>query len=127
MPFQLALETDAAESSLRTLRGALMLACEDPDQFQQILDEYRDAYRPLNPIERDLVEDMFAAAWRIRRIKMIETALINNEMVDPDTPIALALRALADPSRALALITRYESNLNRILRRSHQTLLDLRR
>jgi len=38
----------------------------------------------------------------------------------------VALRALAEPSRALALITHYESNLNRILRRSHQMLLDFR-
>src|SRR5262249_36340393 len=98
-----------------------------PRQFQQILDEYKAAYQPLNLIERDLVEDMFGAAWRIRRMKMIETALINSEMDHPDTSIAVALRTLVGPSRALALITRHESNLDRILRRSRQALLDFRR
>jgi len=126
MQFQLASETASAQSAARTFRNTMMLACEDAGQFHQIFDEYMAAYQPKNPVERDLVEDMFAAAWRIRRIKMIETALINHEMIQPDTPIAMALRALADPSRALALITRYESNLNRILRRSHQMLLDFR-
>ncbi|SRR5260221_4030193 len=127
MPSQLPSATGGAQSTVRRLRQTLMLACEDAGQFQQILDEYMAAYQPTNPVERDLVEDMFAAAWRIRRMKMIETALVNNEMVHPDTPVAVALRVLADPSRALSLITRYESNLTRILRRSHQMLLDFRR
>jgi hypothetical protein len=127
MPSQFSSETAGAQSAVRTLRRTLMLACEDADQFQQILDEYMAAYEPKNPIERDLVEDMFAATWRIRRIKMIETALINHEMNLPDIHLAAALRALADPSRTLSLITRYESNLNRFHRRSHQTLLEFRR
>src|SRR5439155_5739441 len=110
MPFQLAPETAAAQSAARSFRNSLMLACEDAGQFQQIFDEYMAACQPQNLIERDLVEDMFAAAWRIRRIKMIETALINNGMVQPDTPVGVALRTLTDPSRALTLITRYESN-----------------
>jgi len=37
---------------------------------------------------------MFAGAWRIRRIKMIETSLINHEMTLPDTHVAEAFRAL---------------------------------
>jgi len=103
-----------------------MLACEDAGQFQQILDKYMAAYEHKNPVERDLVEEMFAAAWRIRRARMIETALINNELIGPDTPIAAALRAIAEPSRALTLITQYQSRLNRIRQRSHQMLLDFR-
>jgi len=69
MQFQLTSETGSAQSAARTFRQSLMLACEDAGQFQQVFDEYRAAYQPLNPVERDLVEDMFAAAWRIRRIK----------------------------------------------------------
>src|SRR2546426_540401 len=123
MPYQLESETACGQSAVRTL----MLACEDPVQFQQILDDYMSAYQPTNPVERDLVEDMFAAAWRIRRVKMMETALINHEIAPPDIQIAAALRKLADPSRALSLITLYESRLNRVHQRSRQTLLDLRR
>jgi hypothetical protein len=126
MPSEFASVTACAQSDLRAVRRTLMLACEDADQFQQILDECMAAYQPTNPIERDLVEQMFAAAWRIRRIKMIETSLINHEMTLPDTHVAEAFRALAGPSRTLSLITRYESNLNRILQRSHQALVDFR-
>jgi hypothetical protein len=73
------------------------------------------------------VEDMFAAAWRIRRMRAMETARINDEMDRPDTSLAAALRGLADPSSTLSLIARYESSLNRIRQRSHQTFLDMRR
>jgi len=45
----------------------------------------------------------------------------------PDMSLAAALRGLAEPSGTLSLIARYESSLNRIRRRCHQTLLDFRR
>ena len=63
-----------------TTRHNMLLACEDPDLFQQVVDEYTSVYQPTNPVERDLVEEMIGAKWRIRRLKIIEVALVDYEM-----------------------------------------------
>src|SRR5258708_2557945 len=56
----------------------LILQNEDPGKF--------DYLQPTNPIEVDLVADMVAARWRLRRIWRFETAMIDIEMdsQDPD-------------------------------------------
>src|SRR5205814_3211982 len=63
-----------------TARHSMLLACEDEDQFQQVVDDYLSTYQPTNPVERDLVEEMISAKWRMRRLKTIEVALIDYEM-----------------------------------------------
>src|SRR5229473_928634 len=40
-----------------TARHNMLLACEDPDLFQRMVDEYTAFYQPANPVERDLVEE----------------------------------------------------------------------
>src|SRR5260370_16306673 len=102
-----------------TAHHTLLLACEDPDDFQRILDDFNAGYRPANSTERRVVQEMFGAYWRIRRLKSMETALLDYQMKrqDPDpsldvpTQLAVAFAALVDGSRALSLIIRYESRL----------------
>src|SRR5262252_5360291 len=94
MPSEFASETALFQSDVRALRGALMLACEDADQSGKSSTDTLAAYQPRNPSEGDLEEQMFSGAWRIRRIKMIETSLINHEMTLPDIHVAEAFRAL---------------------------------
>src|SRR4029077_17962693 len=75
------------------------------------------------------------ARWRMQRLRMIETALIDSEMqrelpesetpADPGFQIAFAFRRLVDESRAISLDSRYESRLHRIHERSHRTLREL--
>ena len=36
-----------------TTRHNMLLACEDPALFQQVVDEYTSVYQPTNPVERD--------------------------------------------------------------------------
>jgi len=50
----------------------MLLECEDPALFQQVVDEYTAVYQPANAVERDLVEEIIGAKWRIRRLKIIE-------------------------------------------------------
>ena len=119
----------------------MLLACEDPAEFEQILNEYRSMYQPATAAEQDLVDEMVAARWRIRRLWTIETSLLDAEMlrgplplnggaepessVDPGIHLARAFRALADDSRSLALTSRYESRLHRIHDRAFETLRGL--
>lgn len=117
-----------------TAHHTLLLACEDPDEFQRILDEYTAGYRPANSAERRTVHEMFSACWRIRRLKSMETALLDYEMkrqvlepsLDVATQLALAFVALADGSRALSLIIRYESRLQRLHERMLHALRAMR-
>jgi len=118
-----------------TAKKTVVLACENPEQFQEMLGYYADTYRPGSPVEKDLIAEMVAARWRMQRLRMIETALIDSEMqrelpetetpADPGFQIAFAFRRLVDESRAISLASRYESRLHRIHERSHRTLREL--
>src|SRR5437867_1015041 len=80
---------------------------------------------------------MTAARWRILRLWTIETALFDREVnrqqleiesapqPNPAVNLALAFRALADESYSLALLSRYESRLQRTHERSYRTLRQL--
>jgi hypothetical protein len=63
-----------------TSNHMVLLNCENPTEFQRVLDEYLLMYRPSSAIERSLVNEMVAAHWRIRRLWTIETALFNLEL-----------------------------------------------
>jgi hypothetical protein len=121
-----------------TAKKTIVLACENPEQFQELLDDYAATYQPGSPVEMDLVNEMVACRWRMQRLRMIETALLDSEMerelpeteiqVTPEDPgyqIAFAFRRIVDESRAISLASRYESRLHRIHERSHRTLREL--
>ena len=116
----------------------ILLAGEDPARFQEMCAEYEQAYHPNGAVENHLVQDMVAARWRIRRLWNIEARLLDEEMASHDaglaaqrpdldgaTHLALAFRRLADESRSFALISRYESRLQRQHERAVRTLRDL--
>ena len=123
-----------------TSRSTIILEIEDPAEFQQILAEYRTTYLPETAAEKDLVDQMVAARWRMRRLWTIETALLDTEIcrrqaqvkkeftrTDSGVELALAFQSVADDSRALSLITRYESRLSRMHDRAYASLRELQR
>src|SRR5258708_5510210 len=72
--------------------GNILLDCEDKDEFDGVLNKLLGIHQPGNPAEKDVVEEMFAARWRIRRMWTVETNLLNVEIVaqqsklDPPDP-----------------------------------------
>src|SRR5580765_1339985 len=58
----------------------LVLTNESRDEFEQMLNSYQDWLQPSNPVELDLVSDMVAARWRLRRIWSYQSALLDLEM-----------------------------------------------
>jgi hypothetical protein len=121
-----------------TAKHIIVLACENEDEFQELLDDYSGAYQPGSAVESGLVEEMVACRWRMQRLRAIETALLDSEMDraaaetatqvatdDPSHQLAFAFRRLVDESRAISLASRYEARLHRIHERSHQTLREL--
>jgi hypothetical protein len=55
-----------------------VLLQEDPQEFAAILADYVAEYRPLGPIEEDLVNDLALAMFKKRRYNRMETASLWN-------------------------------------------------
>ena len=76
-----------AKSSRNALKHGLtsismiILDTEDPDEFDRLLNDFFARYQPAGPAEQDLVEEMVAARWRIRRMWVVETSLLNSEIL----------------------------------------------
>ena len=105
-------------------RKTMLLGCENPDEFQELLDAYHATYHPVGPIEQDLVNEMASSRWRSERLSMIATSLLDMEReaqpvqtgpsADPARPLALGFKSLVDGSRAIPLAMRYEFRLRRV-------------
>jgi len=121
-----------------TANYTLILKCESPEEFQAMLAEHIAIHQPVTPPEKELVDQMAIARWRIRRFVAAETDLIDSEMVrnrekvnkefaptDSGVHLAMAIRSLADESRALSLMSRYESRLQRVHDKAYAALREL--
>ncbi|HYP07475.1 MAG TPA: hypothetical protein VER03_14680 [Bryobacteraceae bacterium] len=137
-----------AKSSRNALKHGLaadpeiLLATENDDNYDQLLEAYIDTYQPANGAEYDLVCQAVTASWRLRRIGRIEANLIEDQMdsnadsrelfdrppVKNDaTAEAIAFRSLANTGRALDLLLRYATTARRAFDAALQTLRDLQR
>ena len=87
----------------------LVLRNEDPDQFWELLNSYFDLLKPANQLEVDVVSDIVAARWRLRRMKRYKTAIARNQG-------AAAGSAVAGLSNGFAAIHRMELSLKRTYR-----------
>ena len=104
-------KTASSQNALRHgLRSAaVVLPGEDPEAFDRHVAAYVHRFQPADQPERDLVEAIAAAQWRLKRLMTIEASLFDGD----------------DLGRALGLVTRYESQLNRTYDRALQQLQDL--
>ena len=93
----------SSRNSLRhgiVARKTILLECEDPDEFQAMLEEYGVTYQPGNAVEQDLVDEMVASRWRSGRLSMIVTSLLDIQMNQQLPPVQPPARP--DPARPLA-------------------------
>jgi hypothetical protein len=125
---------NAIKHGLTAGNGNILLDCEDPGQFDEVLNKLFGIHEPATPAETDLVEEMVACRWRTRRMWTIETGLLNAEILnqqsktdtpDPNIHLTMAFRSLTDDSRSLALANRYEARLQRLYDRAYKTLREL--
>jgi hypothetical protein len=123
-----------------TARNTFVLECESADEYQDFLAEHIVIHQPATPPEKELVEQMAIARWRIRRFVNAETVLIDCEIVrnrdkvekefatiDSDVHVAMAIRSLADESRCLSLMSRYESRHQRVHDKAYAALRELQK
>jgi len=121
-----------------TSRNTYILECESANEFKEFLAEHIAIHLPATPPEKELVEQMAIARWRIRRFVSAETVLIdcevlrNRDKVEKEfattgcgVHVAMAIRSLADESRCLSLMSRYESRHQRCHDKAYAALREL--
>jgi hypothetical protein len=112
----------------------LVLSNESGDNYDNLLAACKAHFTPANAYEAELVQEIAAARWRLRRAWTVETNLLDIQMQEQDpalrkrytefdegTRLASAFTALADKGNSLTLLTRYEA----ALRRSFQSTVKL--
>jgi hypothetical protein len=124
-----------ARSSMNALRHGLnaktlILQNEDRNLFGEIWKDYFDLLKPANKMEIDLVSDIVAARWRLRRMERYETAMLDVEMdapelekFDEDRRGAIAFSALAN-TKGYDTVLRSDIHLTRTY---HKALDNFRR
>jgi hypothetical protein len=121
-----------------TARNTYILQCESKEEFQEFWAEHIAIHQPVTAPKKELVEQMAIARWRIRRFVDAETVLIDCEVVRNrakvekefattgcDVHVAMAIRSLADESRCLSLMSRYEARHQRTHDKAYKALREL--
>ena len=116
------------------LAGIVVLEDEKADAFTDLVATLTREINPQTEAQRALVETMAVARWRQMRLWVIERNTLQSEMEkheqdfdDPAPALSLAFRGLADQSRTLDLLNRYESRFDRQFVRSLNLLMKLAR
>jgi hypothetical protein len=118
--------------------ASVVLSTEPRKQYNEMLDAYLLQFQPEGPVELDLVEEMVAAKWRQRRLRAIETQLLEDEMDyvekrfrergEEYNKLTLLSRSYKNQAQsALALLIRHEARLERAYSRALKNLLELQR
>jgi hypothetical protein len=120
------------------LSETVLLYGEEEETFHAFNLQFIAALQPANAVEEDLVNTMAVARWRRMRIWNLEKTTLELQMdrehdknpspaCTPEILASLAFTALADNSRSLDLINRYESRYDRQYHRAFRSLRDLRK
>jgi hypothetical protein len=132
----------SAQNSLKHgLTGkAVVLTNESQALFDELHLDYVHEFQPESTVEMDLVDQMVAAQWRLRRIWRMQTAALDLKMdqqeaeiaksfrqIDQTTRVTVAFTAMADEGKALDLFLRYETAYTRMHQRAVNSLSKLRK
>jgi hypothetical protein len=114
------------------LSQTVVLEGESKERFEELLLALTAELKPRTTIEASLVETMAVARWRHLRVLGIQKAEFDLEMARQAVPeskpvrAAIVFRNLADNSRVLDVLLRYEVAYDRQFSRALNMLLKLR-
>jgi hypothetical protein len=129
-------EAGKQKSSLNNLKHGLdskivVLNGEDGEYYVRFTAEYMDHYDPQTPVERDLVNDIVSARWRINRAMAMQTASLDLEVdrqrkaveaefikTDEPTRCALAFAKLTGEGPSFTALDRHEARLRRTIEKA---------
>ena len=113
---------------------AVVLPHESEHEFNGLLLSMQQEFRPIGALQHDLVHEMAAARWRLRRVQDLESAVFQKAIrrqqeqlgpkADPAEVQMLAYAAVAD-SDALRSVTRYASQIRRAYEKAWKELKHL--
>ena len=130
----------AASSANATKHGLsgrkFIIVGECEEEYNRFLQSCQTQYKPQGDVETDLVHEIAASRWRLRRVETLEASLLDDEMDrllnDPENPVeesrvmAVAFRNLADSrTGALAQLHRHEGRLRRAYEKALRELREL--
>jgi len=129
----------ASRNSTRHGLTAKLILIEDEyyKDFKELIDDYVDDFRPASKIALDLIHELAACQFRLRRLWAIEATNMGITMNDSRSYIdgrykeevsghlraAHAFARMANNGNTLGLLNRYEA---RFTRRMHQILTELK-
>jgi hypothetical protein len=116
-------------SSQNALRHGLTAASAVlPSEDQATYDAHRrgffDEYKPANPTETQLTQELVDTAWRLNRIPLLEAALLDRAANPPNDQARIDFD-IVDAHRALATLGLHYQRLSRQFQKSLDTLRDI--
>ena len=133
------------KSSVNALRHSLtaktiVLSNESQTKFDELLESFIRKFQPHDEVELELVTEMVAARWRLRRIWVIQTAGLDHQMdkmeaelsekfalLTEPTRLSLAFTTMANQEKSLQLLLRYETTYSRAFDRAQKALDKMRK
>ena len=111
------------------LSRTIVLDNEDPKDFRRLLDQHVEKFQPNGDIEHQAIEEMAICQWKLRRLRIIETTLMDDHAAENaegtvDQAVADAYEAL---NHSLSRLARYESQLSRQYHRAFRHFQELRK
>jgi hypothetical protein len=117
----------------------LILQNESQAEFLEMLNAYIDVFKPANAIEVEVVSDIAAARWRLRRMWRYQTAILDlaaeklapefdkgSRPLDDHKRDAIAFLAVTDNSKGYDIALRHDIHLTRTYRKAMDELRCLR-
>jgi hypothetical protein len=129
-------EEGKARSSQNSLKHGLfsttvVLPHENQEEFDQLHQSISNDIRPVSALERDLVQEMAASRWRLRRLQEMESALFLKATrehmealgagADPAEARMLAYAGIAG-SQSFRTLARYANQLRRAYEKAKDEL-----
>lgn len=110
------------------LAKVILIEGESLELFHQFMQALESTWQPVGHIESAFVETMALSEWRLSRLVGMQKAGIESEIskqpdCDPATRAFLAFTTMAEQSRVLDLMIRYESRCDRQYDRALTRLL----
>ena len=115
--------------------SAVLLHFESAEAFEELRQRYYLKFAPGSQPEFDLVDQMIASTWRLRRLGAMESAAMDHAMdaqratldatyqdLDLETRAHFAFDKLSVDSSTFATYTRFQSAQNRQYDRAHRNL-----
>ncbi len=98
------------KSSMNALRHgltgkALVLTNESESQFNALMQSYIDRFQPEDDVEMDLIDQIVAAQWRLRRIWCMQTAALDLKMDHQEEEIAKTFNHIDQATRTTVAFT----------------------